>query len=435
MKTKIKFFVIVFFIIPFSIYSQGWNFQNITAGSNILYGVHALNPRTCIIAGGYIQDLATNIYTVFRTTNGGINWTAISSGSGYYFTCVQFLDSLNGYAGGGAHFIMPEEEYGKCIYKTTNGGANWNSVFSFLVQGSSLMDTRDIHFFNILTGWACGLDGSIAKTTNGGVNFMFYATPTSYKKNSIFFINDMTGWVCGENGNISKSTSGGTNWFTQPLTSTININSVYFKDQNTGYVCGNNGMIYKTINGGTNWSACNSGTTINLNSVFFYNVNTGWAAGTNIVLASTNGGANWSPQFTGVAGLSSVYFCDSVNGWSCGGNKVIASKSGGWTGVNNSCSEIPSGCRLFQNYPNPFNSMTNIKYEISIKEYRSLNLEVRIVLYDVPGKEVKILVNENKTAGVYETGFTGENFHSGIYYYSLFINGKRTDTKKLVLLK
>jgi photosystem II stability/assembly factor-like uncharacterized protein len=386
------------------------------------------------LAGGYVQDLATNRFTVFRTNDGGNLWTTISSGYNYYFTCVQFLDSLTGYAGGGAYFIMPEQEYGKCVYKTTNGGANWNPAFAWLAQGGSSVDIKDIHFVNTMTGWACGLDGSIAKTTNGGNNFLFYVTPTTYKKYSVFFINDVTGWVCGENGNIGKSTSGGTNWFTIPITSAVNLNSIHFVNQNTGFICGANGTILKSVNGGLNWTASNTGSTINLTSIFFYNANKGWAAGANIVLGTTNGGSTWTAQFTGSAGLSSVYFCDSVNGWACGGNKIIASKTGGWTGLNNTGTEIPNGCKLFQNYPDPFNPATNIKYQITNTGF------ISIKIFNILGREIFSFVNEKKAPGIYEIQFSADRFSnnsfpSGVYYYSLFADGVMIDTKKMILLK
>jgi len=429
MKTITLFCLIVFLFITSTSFSQGWNIQNLSAGSNNLNGIYALSPRTCIIAGGYIQDLATNIYTVYRTTNRGLNWNTISTGGAFYFTSVQFTDSLTGYAGGGAYFVMPENMVGKCLYKTTNGGANWNSMFAFVVNGSTNIDIKDIHFINSLTGWTCALDGAIGKTTNGGTNYTQYSTSTAFAKYSIFFINEQTGWTCGASGNVAKSTNGGINWTTMPMTSTVTLNSIYFVNANTGYICGNGGFIYKTTNGGANWTMKPSISTANMSSVHFYNAERGWVAGANVILGTTNGGNSWTMQFNGSASLNSIHFCDSLNGWTSGGNKVLGSVTGGWTGVSHQSNLLPSQTKLIQNYPNPFNPSTNIKYQIANNKF------VTVKIYDIPGKEIAVLVNEKQSPGKYEVTFDGKNLNSGLYYYVLYEDGVRADAKKMIMIK
>jgi hypothetical protein len=91
--------------------------------------------------------------------------------------------------------------------------------------------------------------------------------------------------------------------------------------------------------------------------------------------------------------------------------------------------QIPINPHLNQNYPNPFNPSTNIKY---ILPYKGL---VKIVLYDILGREVKILVNEYKNAGNYNINFNGSNLASGVYFYIMLVNDSRVDSKKMVLLK
>jgi hypothetical protein len=83
---------------------------------------------------------------------------------------------------------------------------------------------------------------------------------------------------------------------------------------------------------------------------------------------------------------------------------------------------------LKQNYPNPFNPITVIDY--SIKEEGN----VELIIYDVLGKVVKKLVDERKTAGNYAAQFDASNLSSGIYFYSLRVNGF-VNTKKMLLLK
>lgn len=83
---------------------------------------------------------------------------------------------------------------------------------------------------------------------------------------------------------------------------------------------------------------------------------------------------------------------------------------------------------LEQNFPNPFNPTTTIKYEIP-----EINF-VTIKLFDVLGKEIEILVSEEKPAGSYEVEFDANNFPSGIYFYTLHA-GQFLETKKMILLK
>jgi Secretion system C-terminal sorting domain len=83
---------------------------------------------------------------------------------------------------------------------------------------------------------------------------------------------------------------------------------------------------------------------------------------------------------------------------------------------------------LVQNYPNPFNPTTTISY--SLKKAGLITLKV----YDILGKEVVTLVNENQEAGNYSVKFNASHLPSGIYFYKIS-SGIYTATKKLILLK
>jgi Secretion system C-terminal sorting domain len=96
--------------------------------------------------------------------------------------------------------------------------------------------------------------------------------------------------------------------------------------------------------------------------------------------------------------------------------------------VNNST--MPGEFSLMQNYPNPFNPTTKIKY--SVKRETS---NVKLVIYDVTGKEIAALVNQAQRPGIYETEFSGSGLSSGVYYYSLLVDGERIDTKKMAIIK
>jgi len=89
---------------------------------------------------------------------------------------------------------------------------------------------------------------------------------------------------------------------------------------------------------------------------------------------------------------------------------------------------VPLQFSLEQNYPNPFNPSTSIQYAIASKQF------VTLKVYDVLGKEIATLVNEEKPAGNYEVKFDASKLASGIYYYQLRA-GEFVETKKMTLLK
>lgn len=88
----------------------------------------------------------------------------------------------------------------------------------------------------------------------------------------------------------------------------------------------------------------------------------------------------------------------------------------------------PSSVELYQNYPNPFNSITTISYELSKRE------NIELAVYDILGKEIKILAKGEFPKGNYKVSFDAEALYSGIYFYSLITTNRRI-TKKMILLK
>ncbi len=98
-------------------------------------------------------------------------------------------------------------------------------------------------------------------------------------------------------------------------------------------------------------------------------------------------------------------------------------------------SEVKPLFELSQNYPNPFNPTTTIKYSVPLVRPTEFAIQkATLKVYDILGREVATLVNENKQAGTYEVNFDGSNLNSGVYFYSL-ITGSFRDTKRMLLVK
>jgi hypothetical protein len=109
----------------------------------------------------------------------------------------------------------------------------------------------------------------------------------------------------------------------------------------------------------------------------------------------------------------------------------------GSSGVRIISSEIPTEYKLYSNYPNPFNPTTKIKFDIApllrgVGEARGVFTSLKV--YDILGKEVATLVNEQLAPGTYEATFDGTNFTSGIYFYRLE-TPEFVQTNKMILLK
>jgi len=100
------------------------------------------------------------------------------------------------------------------------------------------------------------------------------------------------------------------------------------------------------------------------------------------------------------------------------------------TSISIISTNIPERPELLQNYPNPFNPVTIIDYNINNSEY------VKLILYDITGKEVAILFNQLHNAGYYRFRFDASRFNisSGIYFYRL-ITEDVVITKRMVILK
>jgi hypothetical protein len=105
-----------------------------------------------------------------------------------------------------------------------------------------------------------------------------------------------------------------------------------------------------------------------------------------------------------------------------------------YIGISSNNENVPVNYSLFQNYPNPFNPVTTIKFDIPDAETTRRSFMARLVIYDILGREVEVLVNEDLSPGTYEVKWDGSGFSSGIYFYMLTAPGF-SQTKRMVLLK
>ncbi|MBK6774024.1 MAG: T9SS type A sorting domain-containing protein [Ignavibacteria bacterium] len=423
---------LIIIIVLLTVYSNnafsqsGWIHQN-SGITTSLNAVKNTNSLTGICVG--------NSGVILRSTNGGSNWVHHSSGFSGNFNSVFFSSENIGYAVG-------DSVSSGFLFKTTNSGINW--IRSDLITNVLLLS---VFFINDNIGFTSGYSFSvndnvkIYKTTDGGATWDSIDSKTSYLFN-IYFINPSTGWQTGgyfalSSQGLYKTINGGNNWF-QQYDGQGPVREVFFIDSLYGWFSGRSSFsvatIFRTTNGGDNWIPNLPGTGSIVNSLYFINKNKGWAATENrIIQSTTNGGVNWINQTNFQSGVNyrSIYFTDSLTGWVVGDSGIILKTTTGGilTNFTNTSSEIPVKYFLSQNYPNPFNPVTHLEFGIPELEFVSLKI------FDVLGNEVSTLENEIKPAGNYEVEFDGSHLSSGIYFYSLLIDGNIIDTKRMILLK
>jgi hypothetical protein len=113
-------------------------------------------------------------------------------------------------------------------------------------------------------------------------------------------------------------------------------------------------------------------------------------------------------------------------GYTPSGKKLFWDRYNSVTNVGND--ETPTNYSLSQNYPNPFNPTTKINFNVAKSGFVSMKI------YNILGKEVATLVNGNYNTGSYSVDFNASKLSSGVYFYSIEVNGFR-DIKRMMLVK
>lgn len=101
--------------------------------------------------------------------------------------------------------------------------------------------------------------------------------------------------------------------------------------------------------------------------------------------------------------------------------------------VQNISTSIPREFKLYQNYPNPFNPMKKIRFDVP-KINGDMTRSVKLVIYDVLGREIAMLINQDLEPGSYKIDLDAAKYSSGSYFYKLITDGF-SDTKKMVVIK
>ena len=422
-----------------------------------LYSIHAVSKEVIWASGGDGGGL------VVRSTNGGSSWSDVTGGlpqTGLY--CINALDGQRAWVG---------TKDGR-IFATTNGGSLWSQQ-AYPGRQSGFIDA--IHMFPDGTGYALGDppgDGKfvVLKTQDFGGNWVHLANEPGLSateagwNNSFWWSDAQHGWFGTNSDRIWRTTDGGTTW-TSASTGSTNSYGVAFNDAETGYAVHDNGYVARSTDGGQTWGAVNLSTTDQMAAVTCVSgAHAAWAVTASEPFHTRDNGATWVAEtlYPFLGGITHVSFADTADGWAVTSNGEVLHYF--TSVVEDTVVEIPGEFVLEQNYPNPFNPSTTIGFTVAGSQTGSASTSianspltidnrfgsgvlglgsswVKLSVYDLLGREVAVLVNENKLPGVYRVAFDGRRLASGMYFYRLQIDGNNgvdpqfISTKKMLLVK
>lgn len=402
--------------------------------------VWAASSTGTVIAVGAPTVTGSVYDQIIRSTDGGTTWSIVpfSTTSRTTFNCIQMIDNNTGYASGTL----------SALYRTTNGGVNWDSV-AIDALASGTHSFRKVEFINANTGWVFGTfistqtdSATVYKTTNAGVNWTKQYVPqypgsSSGLSRGVYgadMLNATTGWLVSYQPRPYRTTDGGTTWTLDSISDGFGgfMYDVKMFSATNGIIAGSSGRIYK-LNASNIWDTVSVPTrSYSFNGLDFISPSAGYAVGsTGIVIATTNGGTTWTQTNTFGSTNNNVYITPDTKAFIVGSNGYIHKNNNILTGVaGNENSLLPTKYTLEQNYPNPFNPTTTIKFSLPKAGI------VTMKIYDVAGREVMRLINnQNMSAGYQTQLFNGSMLSSGVYFYSLIVDNNLIATKKMVLVK
>jgi photosystem II stability/assembly factor-like uncharacterized protein len=292
---------------------------------------------------------------LFRSTNNGVTWEKIDSGS---ISAIAFNENETFIGRDSIKFSSSRPvtitQYNE-IKSSTDYGLTWKSVTSPLSLGKVIKNTNTDTLSTISSLYAKNSDLLVGMEAN---NFEQdpYSTPYAYGGGLFHLVNSDTNWTITDSAFINRSV----------FNFAANGSNIYAAT-NTG--------VFNSYDNGKTWNDISSG----MNNIY---VSSLFISGDYLYARTING--LWRRP------LSEI------------------------TSINNPPNEeIPKNFRLAQNYPNPFNPTTTIKYSISKADVVSLKI------YDVLGRVVANVINKYEKPGEYSVQFNVANLSSGVYFYRL----------------
>lgn len=302
-----------------------------------------------------------------------------------------------------------------------------------------------ITFCDSLNGFVVGLGGVIFCTKDGGTTWTQKTSPSNNWLLDVAMPSDSCIFIAGGFGTMLKSRDGGNTWTTQTTNTQEWLTSVAFMDDSFGIATGNHGVILRTQDSGNTWEDISpENITFDFTDVSLFN-NQRFANKTDAkevgvtavghngtIMYSEDGGDTWIEQNSKTNHpLTACFFSDSLNGTAVGvyGTILRTDDKEAAVGLQESSWDIwEAQSPLGLNYPNPVHSTTRIPFSVP----HQAPVDLRI--FDLSGKMVDRLIQEELLSGSYEYDWTPNNLPNGIYVYRLQI-GYKSYSRKLILAR
>ncbi len=227
------------------------------------------------------KTLPLLMITLLHASSSNAQWTTVNTGITSTILDMVFVDDNVGYACG-VNGVM---------IKTTNGGDNWTEV-----ENPATGYLWAVQFLDATNGYAVGDYGEVIRTTDGGDTWTLSVTSILTTNRDLHFVDATTGYICGEGDLLYKTTDGGSSFTSTVTTGNVESFFVHFFDTENGIVSGQSGHFMLTDDGGISFTdVLNGGVDLAWKDIEFPNNGTvGYALNLGNVYKTTNSGASWT---------------------------------------------------------------------------------------------------------------------------------------------
>ena len=276
----------------------GLNWNQIPSGTDAeLHAVHFSDPRHGWIVGGTNQPYSDQSRgVVLRTTDGGHTWQVLPDSMLPQLTGVRFQDTRHGWAIGRDSHVFPSG-----LFETTDGGRSWRNLPG--VQETVFRKLAPLPNGELLLA---GEGGNLSLADRGGIRKPTIQADPLRNMQDIVVAGTNNATAVGEGGLILNTTDAGTSWVIavpECLKRTLRQVDFYAVErlgQNVWIGGAPGSILLHSADGGQNFEIQKLPTTVTIHSIYFRNKSTGWAVGAlGTILNTTDGGETWNVQHEG----------------------------------------------------------------------------------------------------------------------------------------
>ncbi|MEO8664260.1 MAG: T9SS type A sorting domain-containing protein [Ignavibacteria bacterium] len=458
--------------------NNGKLYKSVNSGSSWteIYTSESGNRISSIISTGSMIYLSTKNYGVLKSVDNGITWSeknynlnlpgvsslAFSYGEEIFaasYNGIQYsfdngstwLKRINGLPSPITYSVYLAQDhsllagvYHSKIYRSSDFGESWFPSSTGISEDAAIKIIRSSPDGST---YAVSLPGAFVDTMevyrsiDHGFNWLKVLQPESAGMSQFAIDAEGNLFVAGLNqefqASLLSSTDNGFSWNENLLGSFFDVQNLTASGKNI-YLTFSTHIHYSSDRGVT-WNEIPNGSwnTTGFSSISVNGLGYIFAAVGSEVYLTTNTGVSWTLRNSGLTEGDYINkFAFNNAGYIFGitnYNGVFKSAQSTLTHTNNNSGNIPENFSLSQNFPNPFNPSTIIRYQIP-SDVKGQTSDVKLIVYNSTGMEIRTLVNEKQGSGIYEVKFDGSGFASGIYFYKIEA-GNFSEVKKMILLK